>query len=66
MDNGRVVGIISRRDIKPIMNSDAQKKVREFMTEEVVTIAESTSPEEAWTLLTKTRWKDYPWLKTIA
>lgn len=47
VDNGRVVGIISRRDIKPIMNSDAQKKVREFMTEEVVTIAESTSPEEA-------------------
>jgi IMP dehydrogenase len=47
VDNGNVIGIISRRDIKPIINSDAQKKVREFMTEEVVTINESTTPEEA-------------------
>lgn len=47
VENGKITGIISRRDIKPIINSDAQKKVREFMTEEVVTISESTSPEEA-------------------
>ncbi|NYB52432.1 MAG: IMP dehydrogenase [Methanobacteriaceae archaeon] len=47
VEDGKVIGIISRRDIKPIINSDAQKKVREFMTEEVVTISESTSPEEA-------------------
>ena len=47
VDNGKVIGIISRRDIKPIINSDAQKKVREFMTEEVVTITESATPEEA-------------------
>lgn len=45
--DGKVIGIISRRDIKPIINSDSQKKVREFMTEEVVTISESTTPEEA-------------------
>jgi IMP dehydrogenase len=44
---GRVIGIISRRDIVPIINSDAQKKVRDFMTEEVVTISESTTPDEA-------------------
>ncbi len=42
-----VIGIISRRDIKPILNSDSQKKVRDIMTEEVVTIGESTTPEEA-------------------
>nr|WP_319374840.1 IMP dehydrogenase [uncultured Methanobacterium sp.] len=47
VDNGKVIGIISRRDIKPIINSDADKKVREFMTEEVVTITESATPEEA-------------------
>ncbi len=47
VDNGQVIGIISRRDIKPIINSDAEKKVREFMTEEVVTITESATPEEA-------------------
>ena len=45
--NERVIGIISRRDIIPIINSDAQKKVRDFMTEEVVTISESTTPDEA-------------------
>ncbi|WP_414468855.1 IMP dehydrogenase [Methanobacterium sp. ACI-7] len=42
-----VVGIISRRDIKPIVSTDADKKVKEIMTEEVLTIPESTSPEEA-------------------
>ncbi|MDD3754255.1 MAG: IMP dehydrogenase [Methanobacterium sp.] len=47
VENGTIIGIISRRDIKPIINSDAQKKVRDFMTEEVVTISESTTPEEA-------------------
>lgn len=45
--DGKVIGIISRRDIKPIINSDSQRKVREYMTEEVVTISESTTPEEA-------------------
>ena len=45
--DGVVIGIISRRDIKPILNSDSQKKVRDIMTEEVVTIEESTTPEEA-------------------
>ncbi len=47
VENGKIIGIISRRDIKPIINSDAENTVREFMTEEVVTISESTSPEEA-------------------
>jgi len=45
--NELVIGIISRRDIAPIINSDAQKKVRDFMTEEVVTISETTTPDEA-------------------
>lgn len=47
VQNGQLIGIISRRDIKPIINSDPQKKVREIMTEDVVTISESTTPEEA-------------------
>lgn len=47
VEDDTVVGIISRRDIKPIINSDADKKVREIMTEEVLTIPESTTPEEA-------------------
>ncbi|MBP2045066.1 IMP dehydrogenase [Methanobacterium aggregans] len=47
VDNGLVIGIISRRDIKPIINSDAHKKVADIMTEEVVTVSESATPEEA-------------------
>ncbi|MBU4534484.1 MAG: IMP dehydrogenase [Euryarchaeota archaeon] len=42
-----VIGIISRRDIKPIINSDSHKKVREIMTSEVVTVDESITPGEA-------------------
>lgn len=45
--DGEVIGIISRRDIKPIIDSDSGKNVREVMTEKVVTILESTTPEEA-------------------
>jgi IMP dehydrogenase len=44
---GQVIGIISRRDIMPIISTDAGRKVKEVMTEKVVTIKESTTPEEA-------------------
>ena len=47
VQNEEIIGIISRRDIKPIINSDSMRKVREIMTENVVTISESTTPEEA-------------------
>jgi IMP dehydrogenase len=47
VEEGLVVGIISRRDVKPILNSDSQIKVLDIMTEEVVTVSESTTPDEA-------------------
>lgn len=47
VENGKIVGIISRRDITPLLNSKNKLLVREIMTEEVVTISESTTPEEA-------------------
>jgi len=47
VEKGTVVGIISRRDIKPIINDDSKKKVKDIMTEEVLTIPESTTPDEA-------------------
>lgn len=47
VENEIVVGIISRRDIKPIINSDSKSKVKDVMTEEVLTIPESTTPDEA-------------------
>ena len=43
----KVVGIISRRDIMPIITTDSEIEVGEVMTENVVTINESTTPEEA-------------------
>ncbi len=47
VENDIVVGIISRRDIKPIINEGSKKKVKDIMTEEVLTIPESTTPDEA-------------------
>jgi IMP dehydrogenase len=47
VENDTVIGIISRRDIKPIINSNSKKKVKDIMTEEVLTIPESTTPDEA-------------------
>jgi len=47
VDNGKILGIISRRDIEPIINSEAEKKVEEVMTKEVVTVDESVTPAEA-------------------
>ena len=47
VENKMVIGIISRRDIKPIINSNSKKKVKDIMTEEVLTIPESTTPDEA-------------------
>lgn len=47
VENEYVVGIISRRDVKPIINSDSNKKVKDVMTSQVLTIPESTSPDEA-------------------
>ncbi len=46
VQDGQVIGIISRRDIRPIINSGSERKVHDFMTEEVVTVSESTTPEE--------------------
>ncbi|MCL2116121.1 MAG: IMP dehydrogenase [Methanobrevibacter sp.] len=45
IENEKVVGIVSKRDIKP--NSFSDKKVKDIMTSDVVTIKESTTPSEA-------------------
>jgi len=46
-DEDVVVGIISRRDIKPLRGKSLAKKVSEAMTQNVVTISESTDTETA-------------------
>jgi inosine-5'-monophosphate dehydrogenase (EC 1.1.1.205) len=47
VEDGVLIGIISRRDIEPIFNSDADKKVDQVMTRDVVTVDESITPNEA-------------------
>jgi len=47
IDEGKLVGIISKRDIKPFLNSRSDKKVEEIMTSDVVTIEEPITSSEA-------------------
>lgn len=50
VEDEKVIGIISKRDIKPYMSSlknGSKMKVKDLMTSEVVTIDESVSPHEA-------------------
>jgi IMP dehydrogenase len=47
VEDEEVIGIISRRDIKPILNKGSDKKVKEIMTADVVTVTESITPSEA-------------------
>lgn len=47
MEGDEIVGIISKRDIRPVLKSDNAKIVKEIMTSDVVTIEEPITPEEA-------------------
>jgi len=44
---GKLVGIISRRDLRPIVKPESTKSVRKVMTKDVVTAYESVSLESA-------------------
>ena len=54
VDNDEIIGIISKRDIRPVLKKgvdktvkDINRKVSDAMTQEVVTISENTTTEEA-------------------
>ncbi|MCQ2737754.1 MAG: IMP dehydrogenase [archaeon] len=47
MENDKIVGIISKRDIRPFLKSKAKKLVKDIMTSDVVTIRETITPDEA-------------------
>jgi IMP dehydrogenase len=47
IEDEKLVGIISRRDIKPFLNTTTDKKVEEIMTTDVVTIEEPITPSKA-------------------
>jgi IMP dehydrogenase len=46
-DEDTVIGIISRRDIKPLLTTKSHRKISEVMTEDVLTISEFTGTDEA-------------------
>ncbi len=47
VDGGKLVGIISRRDVRPIVRTEPNRKVVEVMTRDVVTGRESVKVDEA-------------------
>nr|WP_227717059.1 IMP dehydrogenase [Methanobrevibacter ruminantium] len=47
MEGDRIVGIISKRDVRPFLKNDSKRLVKEIMTSDVVTIKENISQEEA-------------------
>jgi len=47
IDDGKLVGIISRRDIRPIVKTEPDRKIGEVMTRDVVTAAEDVRVDEA-------------------
>lgn len=47
IDDGKLVGIISRRDIRPIVKLEPNKRINEVMTRDVVTASEDVKVDEA-------------------
>ena len=47
MENDKIVGIISKRDVRPFLKSESKHLVKDIMTSEVVTIKEDITSEEA-------------------
>jgi IMP dehydrogenase len=47
IDGGKLVGIISRRDVRPIVKTEPNRKIVEVMTRDVVTARESVKIDEA-------------------
>ena len=47
VDDDKIIGIISKRDIIPVLNSEHNKTVKDIMTSEVVTVNEGVTAEEA-------------------
>jgi IMP dehydrogenase len=46
-DNDEIMGIISKRDIRPVLKSEPSTAIKDIMTSDVVTVEEGVSAEEA-------------------
>ena len=47
VDGDKIMGIISKRDIRPVLKSEPNKTVKDIMTSDVVTVEEPITAEEA-------------------
>ena len=47
VDGDKIIGIISKRDIRPVLKSEPGKTVKDIMTSDVVTVEEPITAEEA-------------------
>ena len=47
VEDDKIIGIISKRDIRPVLKSDPNKTVKDIMTSDVVTVEEPITAEEA-------------------
>ena len=47
VDGDKIMGIISKRDIRPVLNSEPSTAIKEIMTSDVVTVEEGVSAEDA-------------------
>ena len=47
VEGDEIIGIISKRDIRPVLKSEPNKTVKDIMTSDVVTVEEPISVEEA-------------------
>ena len=46
-DDAKVMGIISKRDIRPVLNSEPKTPIKDIMTSDVVTVEEGVPAEDA-------------------
>ncbi|MBR6024255.1 MAG: IMP dehydrogenase [Methanobrevibacter sp.] len=47
VEDDKIIGIISKRDIRPVIKSEPSKTVKDIMTSDVVTVEEPITAEEA-------------------
>ncbi|MBC7114426.1 MAG: IMP dehydrogenase [Archaeoglobi archaeon] len=60
VDGEKLIGIVSRRDIRSLQKSQMDRKVREIMTSDLVVCSEDTSIEEALNLMHEHRVERLP------
>ena len=64
VDNDEIIGIISKRDIRPVLKKGVDKTVKDIMTSDVVTVEDPITAEEALNIAMKIKLKDFLYFVT--